>query len=343
MKKWLNFIGFAIGAICFYIFFNFYFDWQATKILLADSQISSVCLSMIFFFMTLSLRAFKWTYILKLKEHVAWANGYHTIMISNLVNFIFPIRFGEIFKFYLINIVSGVTYSSSISTSLTDKLSHLLIIIAFLFLTPMAGFEFSEWSVKFVLFLIPFIVVFILFFFIGNSALNIFVKGLKVLLSFSRIKKWDVNSIKESKVFIFIRTTMEKTDISTLTKVNLLVVISFSFATILIDGICFYFIINAFGVAVTWLQGSLAACFLNLMFVLPTPPGQLGTAEMYPLLIFSWGLGLSPAVITSAAILWHLITTCVFVILGIYSTISLGVDMRSILQRFRKQKGQVHE
>lgn len=62
----------------------------------------------------------------------------------------------------------------------------------------------------------------------------------------------------------------------------------------------------------TWFQETLAACFVNLLFILPTPPGQIGTAEMYPVLIFSWGLGLPSSIISSVAIFWHLLAKDVF-------------------------------
>jgi uncharacterized membrane protein YbhN (UPF0104 family) len=127
-------------------------------------------------------------------------------------------------------------------------------------------------------------------------------------------------------------------NISTFTKVNLIIIVFFSLIVISLDGICFYFIIRAFSLPITWFQGVLAACFMNLMFILPTPPGQIGTAEMYPVLIFSWGLGFPSSVISSMAILWHFLTTTVLIVLGIYSTVTLGIDLFSVVLKVKERR-----
>ncbi len=74
---------------------------------------------------------------------------------------------------------------------------------------------------------------------------------------------------------------------------------------------------------------------MNLLFVLPTPPAQLGTAEMYPVIVFSWGLGLAAPVISSVALTWHLLTGAVLVIVGLTSGVALGVSVGEVIDRLR--------
>ena len=338
MKKWWQVLSWFIGAFSLFIFLLYFFEWKTTKNLIATTEVSAVCLSVVFLFFAIFLRAFKWTYILRLKEDLTWRNGYHTIVISILVNFIFPVRFGEFLKLYIIKKISGVSYPSSISATLSDRFSHLLIVLMFLLFTPMAGFELSQWSARFIGFLVIFVIFLFSFFFWGIRFFEIFERGIKRLLSLFRGDQYNVDDFSKSKLICFFRETLERMNISEFSKWNLFVIVLLSVIIISVDGICYYFIIKAFGVPITWLQGTLAACFMQLMFILPTPPGQVGTAEMYPVLIFSWGLGLPSSIISSAAILWHLLTTAVFVVLGLCSAVSLGVDLRTILDKIREQK-----
>ena len=108
---------------------------------------------------------------------------------------------------------------------------------------------------------------------------------------------------------------------------------------IIIDGGCNYFLLNAFGVPLTYPQALLGACLLNILFFVPSPPGQVGTAEMYPILIFSLGLGLPSEGISTAAILWHGVTVAIIVALGIHSGVSLGLKLRTLLRAGREEHG----
>lgn len=338
MKKWSQMFGCAVGVISLYIFLVYFFDWETTKRLLGNTQVLPVCWSTFFFFITLFLRAFKWTFILKRKNHVTWRNGYHTIMISNMVNFVFPIRFGEILKLYIIKKVANISYPSSVSATLVDRASQLLIILLLLFFTPPAGFVFSQWSSRFILVFIAFVILSICLFAFGVRLLDIIANWLKGLLLLLRLDQDKVKHFSEGKSISFCRESLEKMNISEFSKWDLLIILLLSFVIISVDGICYYFIINAFGVPITLLQGTLAACFMQLLFILPAPPGQAGTAEMYPVLIFSWGLGMASSIISSAALLWHLLTTVVFIMLGVCSAASLGVGLGSMLHDIRDQK-----
>lgn len=330
-KTWSQILGWSIGLISLYIFVAYFFDWQTTIKLIRTTQILSVIASILFFVTTLFVRAFKWTYILRLKGHVTWKNGYHTIMISNMVNFIFPIRFGEITKLYIINKVDDVSYASSISATLTDKFSHLTIIAIFLSFAPTAGFVFFERSTIFLLFIIPFALFLVLIFIFGTRFLEILEESAKGFFSLFIKDRSKFDKVSENKLYSFCREILEKINISTFSKVNLMLIVFISFIVISLDGICFYFIIRAFALHISLLQGILAACFMNLIFILPSPPGQIGTAEMYPVVIFSWGLGFPSSIISSMAILWHVLATAVFIVLGVCSMIPLGVGLWSLV------------
>ena len=330
MKKWLNISGLVIGMICFYIFFKYFFDWKTVKELLKDAQVTLIFLSMCFFLFTILMRALKWTYIIKLKEHVTWVNGYHTIMISNMANYFFPIRIGEILKLYVINKKSGISYPTSISATLSDRFSQFMLVILFLMFTPVAGFRFSQWSSKYIFLIGFFFMVLVLFFIFGDRCLDMFEMLLRRLLSLYYADQRKIEALVNNQIIILFRDIMEKINLANFSGPNLLTIVSLSFLIVALDGFCYFFILRAFGVPITWLQSTLGGCFMQIMFILPTMPVQIGTAEMYPVLIFSYGLGLSAPIVSSMAVFWHLFVVLVFTALGIISFAALGFDFRSL-------------
>ncbi len=344
LKKWIQMLGCLIGGICLYVFLAYFFHWDITRSLLSTARTFPVCWSICFFFITLLLRAVKWTFILRRRDYVTWRTGYDTVMISNVVNYVFPIRLGEVLKLYIIKKAANVPYPSSVSATLIDRFSQLLVMLLFLFFTPAAGFVFSDWSSKFIVILVLCLLLSISLFILGPRLLDIFSDPLRNILLSLRVDQDKLKRLSEAKVISLCRETLQKINILEFSKWNLVIILLLSVIIVSVDGICYYFIIKAFGISITWLQGALAACLMNLMFILPTPPAQVGTAEMYPVLIFSWGLGLPSSVISSAAILWHLLTSVLFVVLGLLSAVILGVGFGNIFRIVRQlQEGRVGE
>ena len=337
LRKWSQVLGCIFGAVALYFFFAYFFDWNVTRSLLSSAEVLPVCLAALFFFVTLFLRAFKWTFILRRRDHIKWSAGYHTIMLSNMVNFLFPIRFGEILKLYIVKKVANIRYSSSVSATLVDRCSQMLTLFIFLLFTPVAGFAFSQWASKFVIVFAAFVVVSMSLFIFGIRLFDVLANLLEACLLLVRIDRDKVKTFRQGKLISFLRETLEKINISQFSALDIFFIALFSFVIFAIDGLCYYFIIKVFGITITWLQGTLAACFMQLIFVLPSPPGQLGTAEMYPVLIFSYGLGLDTSIISAAAILWHIITSVIFMVLGLCSAGALGMDLRSISGRIREE------
>jgi len=328
-------LGWLVGAVSLGIFLVYFFDWKTTRDLLLNIRVSLVCLSLAVFFVAIFLRVIKWIYIIKLTEYVSLRDGYHTIMISNMVNFILPVRAGEILKLYLINKSSGITYQASITATLWDRASHIILMMLFLLFTPLAGFKFSQWTSSYIVFFSLFIIFIVLLFVLGTRCLDILQKSAIFFSNLVKIDRRRVDNLSESKFISFCRETLEKLNISSFTKRSLLLIVLLTCIIISLDGICYYLIIMAFDIHITWLQGTLAACLMCLAFILPTPPGLVGTAEIYPVLIFSLGLGLPDAVISSAAVLWHLLTIVFIIVLGICSLSALGLRLGSLLRSAR--------
>ena len=340
MRRGWKLIGWSIGAISLYIFFTYFFDFVETKRLLAEARIFPVFLCLLSFLTAIVLRSVKWTFILKIKNRVRWRDGYHTVMISNLINYFFPIRLGEVAKLYLINRAADISYSSSVSAVLLDRFSQLFMTLAFLIFIPLTGFKLfhSSLNMTTIIFIVIFILLLLSLFFYGTSLLFILQRIGKKVLVFCGVDEERIDAIFRGRIARFFEETMGKIDLYGYAKRDLFVILFFSWVIIWLDGACYYFLLHAFGISISQLETALGACLMNLMFILPTPPGQVGTAEMYPVIIFSWGFGISSVKISLTAVLWHLLSTAVFLVLGICSLSFLDMRLGALFQNIRKKE-----
>ena len=177
LKKISYLTSIIIGAISLAVFIVYFFDWKTTVKILRELKITTLLMAYSFFFLTVFLRAFKWTYILKQSETISWCDGFYAIMITNMANAIFPMKIGEILKLYIVNKIGEIKYRNSISASVIDRLSQFLTVMIFICFTVSAGYRFSFWPSKINLFLIVSIGAMIVFFALGDV---LFVMGRKV-------------------------------------------------------------------------------------------------------------------------------------------------------------------
>lgn len=327
MRRAWRIAGLALGAVCLVVYGAFFFDWETTRTLLARVDVTGVALSVAAFGLTLALRGLKWTYLLRRTDAIPWTKGVHVLMVSNLFNFVFPVRLGEVVKLYLVKRAGEVDYSSSISATLTDRLSSMAtILLCLLLLAPAAGFGGLQDPTRLALFAVPFGALLVLVFVAGERTVGAGERLVRRFFAGPGRSSTRLRPLAEEKLLPFVRDTLDKTQLAGMSWTDLAAIAGFSGATLALDGLCWVLLLGAFGLPLGWLQGLVGACFMNLLFVLPTPPGQVGTAEMFPVAVFSLGLGLADAGVASAALLWHLLSGAVLALAGVVSGVALGVD-----------------
>jgi uncharacterized protein (TIRG00374 family) len=346
-KRWQQIFGWILGICLLFVYIFYFFDWNKTKQVLAAAQITTIGLAVICFIASYFLKALKWTYILKCQENISWRNGYHTMMVSGLVNYTFPARVGEILRLVLVKKTSDISYSSSTAASLIDNFSLMLFVLIFLLFIPFTDFNLPQWASGFItsfyVFLIISVIIFIMVFVLGIHFSNFFKKWLQRVLASFNIEQAKIDNLLNGRIFNFLEKTIQQCHFSAYTKSSLLMVIFMAFMIVCSDGFSFYFLISAFGLSVTYLQAILATCFFYVVFLLPSPPGRVGTAEMYLILVFSGLFHLPSSIISTAAILWHILVTAIAAILGIFSSISLGLGLKKLLNFCSNAPQDIHD
>ncbi len=331
MNRIVQIIGYVVGAVLLFVYFRYFFEWKDTVDILSQARVGLVALALLAYLAGVWIRAVRWTILVRSHQSLSWQQGYHAMMTSNLASFAFPVRIGEVLKLVILKKISNTSYASSTAASIIDRMTSFLIISLVMCFTPLAGFQFPGWSEK----LLPFLGVML----VASAFTLLF--GIRFMGRLKSVIRWAlgrygmsearVEGVMSNRFFDYAESTVQQCHISAYSSVHFMMVLLLGFVTLSLDGLANYFLMNAFSQNITFLQATIAACFFNLLFLVPSPPGQVGTAEVFPVLVFSMGLGLPTGVVASTAILWHVLTAIVIVVLGVASFYTIGFHVSSVM------------
>ena len=71
---------------------------------------------------------------------------------------------------------------------------------------------------------------------------------------------------------------------------------------------------------------------MNLTYILPTPPAQIGSNEFMWVVIFSFALGVNNNLTGAAVATVHILTTIVIFVIGAISLSSIGIKLSEVLK-----------
>lgn len=324
--------GWLIGGVALYFFLIDHFDWQTFLDHIAEVRSELLLLAAGAYILGLLTRAVRWTYMVRCHQPLSWIHGYHVITIANMANFLFPVRLGEVLKLVIIRKTCGVAYCSSTAATIVEKLTLFLIVMVFIGMAPLAGYGFTGWSARILPFWIGILVAGALFLFLGD-------KGLAwVKLLIERVLR--AGGVGEGRLQVFFTNLLIKYAADTMRQCHIssysdglrfFWIALIGLLIIGLDGLANFLLLQSFGLPLTYFQAVIAACFFNMLFLLPSPPGQVGTAEMYPVLIYAVGLKMAASTVASAALVWHMLTMMILVVLGVISLYAVGLRVRSVL------------
>lgn len=99
----------------------------------------------------------------------------------------------------------------------------------------------------------------------------------------------------------------------------------------LVQSVAIWILLQGFGLSVPIVTLFLAQMVMQLFYLVPNVPGELGTHEAMITLLFSGVLGYPRAAVGAAALASHLISSFIIVVLGTFSLGSLGLSVRRAL------------
>jgi len=246
-------------------------------------------------------------------------------MSGNFINYIVPIRVGEFAKSFLLKKTDRLQVSKSLPSVFLDKVMDLFLIVVVVLLVPLLAIRLNNalWILILLIFLVFAALILVLFLSIKYE--DAIIKILRKLFFWIPEKYEEItfrfvdNFVKNTAIVI-----KKPSIIAPIALLSLLAAIS--------DAIYFGSFFRAFGYDINWLFVLFGYTLLNLSFVLPTAPVQIGNLELVLLLIFQGIFGIDANLVGAVSIFAHLVTGTIIIIIGLISLGILGIGLSQVFK-----------
>lgn len=313
-------------------FVNLMQIWQ----ILSKVELKYLGLIFLFMFLSPSIRAVRLKFFLKPVKDLQIKDLIFLNSFAALINFIIPIRAGEVAKGVYLHQEYGLPLNKTVVWIFLDRFIDFLVVLG-LIVGFLLKFK-TRLPANFVLvpelILIIALTVTCLFTYKVNFSKKIF-KFMSHLLIVDIIKIYFdrfVNFLIET--FRLLKRKPEE----------LLLFIFLSVLAYGADGAIWYFCFLSLGSVQDFWQMYFSQVMSALTYLIPAAPGYVGSAEASGLLIFSGVFGIEPNLASAMTILFHVLTAIFILSFGLISLYLLKLDLGMILKKAlnkRKIEGKV--
>jgi uncharacterized protein (TIRG00374 family) len=290
---------------------------------------------------SVGLRSWKWHILLLSTQKIPFGISGRVYWVSSFLNVLFPFRVGELARSLILKQLTALPIPASLPTVLVDRLYSIAAILLGLLFLPLTSFgrrttataqrlglQSIRWGIGIVAAL--FLVTLLSLYLLRNQKarmLRVARRALHILPD-----RWTDRILSFLDTMVdsmrFVRPDRDHW-IATGSAVGLL---AWSISVLLVDALKDHLVLRTFGLNVPLLTCLVGVCLTNLAFILPSPPGNIGSSEWYATLVYSTGFGYDPAKVASGALFGHAMTTLVVAIGGALSLSGLGINLAESLQ-----------
>ena len=304
-------LGLLIGTICI-MFWLRIIDFSEIIVHISKIKVIYLIPAIIFYLSSYFLRSQRLRKLLSHKVNIPVLRNYAYCLAGNFLNYLIPIRAGEIAKCIFYKKNHDLNYAESIPSVLIDKLLDTLAIFVVLLLIPFTNIFITP-ALK--LLLIILIIIFIISLVIIMLS-YFFEKHIAITLNY--ICRFFKSKYKE-KLYNSIKLFVEGLAIFKHNKRLIGPCIILTLMATLSDSLFFYLIFVAFGVEICFVYVILGYTLIFLSYILPHPPAQIGSNELLMLLIFTTGFGFEQNLVAAIMSTAHFLTAIVILFTGILS------------------------
>lgn len=272
------------------------------------------------------VRSVRWNILLSQSIRIPIRDTWLYAMAGNLLNYVIPIRLGEVSRAWFIKRNHGYSMASTLPSALIDKIFDTLAIVIILILIPFLAIEISAglWVLLSLLALV----------FVLSAGLLLlaawhpqkFLDWLSALLKI-------VPGRFRDKVQAFARNMLKGLNLFEHHPGKLLLATLLTALGILLDGIYFYLIFVAFGIEFSFLLVLFGYTLINLSYALPQPPAQLGSNEWMMIIVFSLGFSLTKSSASAIMAFAHILTA---VLMGVVGGVAFAISGFEVLRMIFK-------
>jgi uncharacterized protein (TIRG00374 family) len=271
------------------------------------------------------VRALRWRLFLK-PYNVGVARAVGIYQVATFVNWLLPIRGGEVVKCLLLRRSNGIPVSRSLATVGMDKTMDLLPAVLLLALLPFVGLHLD--GALWVLLLSALTAVVVVVVVLALAAWRPRVAESVLTRPLSKVLPAGARQRVGPFVAQFIETL-----VTVVRQPRLMgLAAAYTAVAVLLDALFCLLAFRAVGVSVSLPVVLYGYTFFNLAFILPTPPGQVGSNELVGLLLFSGVLGLEKSGVGAMFLFSHPWTAALMTISGLICLSVMGLSLRRALR-----------
>ena len=285
-----------------------------------------VLIALICYLCAYFIRSLRWYLLIGKAAGIGVLRVWGYSLTGNFVNYLIPIRLGELTKAWLLKRRNGLPMLKSLPTIFIDKSFDTLGIFLALILLPFLRIRFTGGMMVLM----------------GLLALVFAVSLVTVLLAVKRkhsvigmlqaLFAWLPARLR-SKLNSYIEMFVQGLNVFEHHWTLLLLAFLLTALGVLLDGLYFWLIFHAFGLSYSFAMVLFGYTLINLSYALPQPPAQLGSNEWMMIIIFSAGFGLTKADASAVMAFAHVLTAAVILSTGI---LSLSLNGSQILRKILK-------
>jgi uncharacterized protein (TIRG00374 family) len=324
-------LGLAAGALLLLAFFRLIDLGQVYRDL-THFSIAFGCLSAVAFLGAYAVRALRWRWFLR-PSRVSVGRAITIYQVATFLNWLLPVQVGELAKSLLLQRSDGIPVSRSFATVGMDKIMDLLPAVVLLALLPVAGLRLTSllWTV----------LILALTALVASCAVLILATWKRertlAVLTHSRLARVCPRRIRDRAgpaITLFVDT------LAALVRQPraLLIGTAYTAAAASLDALSCGFAFRAVGVAAGWAIVFYGCTFMNLTFILPTPPAHVGFTEVIGLLVFSGLLGVNRSAVAAMAVFAHPLDGILLTVTAVAGLGRLGLSLKSGLRLVRPRE-----
>lgn len=305
-----------LGVITFALWF-YYIDprqmWDEIK----TTNIFYLSLGYVFFFISYGFKILRWALILKKIKNIKILQVFKYYWACEFVNNFVPARMGELSHSLLLKKYHTVAISASMPAMMVDRFFGIIVRLAVIGFIPLVAHEMYPYLKNYLIYVAYFLAIILVFSLLLVASTKHLVKHLNKLFFFlSESRTQQIVSFIENTIVTLKKTHFSKSDIFIFLGISILGLVTQAWRA--------YYFFKAVGIEMPVGIYIITTTIMDLLFLLPSPPGNLGTTEWYTNIIYTIGLGISKNTVAGIAVLTHGITLCLIAILGLTSLSSIG-------------------
>jgi len=325
MKK--NTINWLFGIILAFIFLFVWYkliNWDEFILYFQKFDLKYVLLFSIFYILAYLFRAIRWKIILKPLTKIKISESFFIFMVGMFINYIIPVRAGEVAKSFILKKKKGIKVSESLPSVFIDKVSDLFPIIIILILIPLVSVKMNG-ALFIIIGLIFFIFIFFLIF------LHLAAYHQSAAKNFIGFIQFFIPKGLRTKAENFLTSFITGMAIMKGRKADTIKVYFFTILAVLSEALYIFAVFRAFGSEISYSKILFGYTLMNLTYILPTPPAQVGSNQFMWVLIFSFALGENKNLTGAAVTFSHLLTSIwIFGVSGI-SFLALKLNFSEVV------------